>query len=108
MIKDGKENSRYLLMDMTRPPYDGMITAFTKLHTDKFANNKLTELPNIAMTRSIVKIVAHVGWIEEEAGRLTAGLANGTILEIHPYEELPRIYELLASPEWPQLEIDEI
>ena len=102
MIKDGKENSRYLLMDMTRPQYPGFETSFLTLHLNKFADNALTVLPNIAGTRSIIKVVAHVGWIEEEKGRLQAGMANGTILEIHPYEELPRIYDLLASPEWPQ------
>jgi len=104
VIKDGKENTRYLLMDMTKPQYPGFETAFLTLHLNKFADNALTVLPNIAGTRSIIKVVAHVGWIEEEAGRLTAGLASGVILEIHPYEELARIYELLASPEWPQEE----
>ncbi len=102
MIKDGKENARYLLMDMTKPQYQATENAFRKLHTDKFADNTLTVLPNIANTRAIIKVVAHVGWIEEERGRLQAGLASGLILEIHRYAQLPRIYELLASPEWPK------
>lgn len=105
MIKDGKDNARYLLMDMTHPAYNGTENSFRKLHTDKFANNTLTVLPNIAGTRSIIKIVAHVGWLDDEKGRLNGGLASGVILEIHPYAELPRIYELLASAEWPQAEI---
>ena len=102
MIKDGKENARYMLLDMTKPQYVATESAFLKLHTDKFANNTLTVLPNVANTRAIIKVVAHVGWIEQEKGRLTAGLASGLILEVHPYEELPRIYELLASAAWPQ------
>ena len=102
MIKDGKENARYMLLDMTKPQYVATERAFLKLHTDKFANNTLTVLPNIANTRSIIKVVAHVGWLEDERTFLQGGLASGVILEIHPYEELPRIYELLASPEWPQ------
>ena len=104
MIKDGKENSRYMLLDMTKPQYKATENAFRKLHTDKFADNTLTVLPNVANTRAIIKVVAHVGWIEEERGRLQAGLASGLILEIHRYAQLPRIYELLASPEWPQEE----
>ncbi len=104
MIKDGKENARYLVMDMTSPQYTAFEARFLKLHTDKFANNTLTVLPNIANTRAIIKVVAHVGWLEEERGRLQAGLASGVILEIHRYAQLPRIYELLASPEWPQEE----
>ena len=102
MIKDGKENARYMLLDMTKPQYIATERAFLKLHTDKFANNKLTVLSNVANTRAIIKVVAHVGWLNDERGRLTAGLASGLILEIHPYEELPRIYELLASAAWPQ------
>ncbi len=102
MIKDGKENARYMLLDMTKPQYQATENAFRKLHTDKFTNNTLTVLPNLANTRAIIKVVAHVGWIEEERGRLQAGLVSGLILEIHRYAQLPRIYELLASPEWPQ------
>ena len=102
MIKDGKENARYMLLDMTKPQYVATERAFLKLHTDKFSNNKLTVLPNVANTRAIIKVVAHVGWIDDEQGRLTAGLASGLILEIHSYEGLPRIYELLGSAAWPQ------
>ncbi|KKK78888.1 hypothetical protein LCGC14_2839030 [marine sediment metagenome] len=102
MIKDGNENKRYMLLDMTKPQYSATERAFLKLHTDKFANNTLTVLPNVGNTRAIIKVVAHVGWLEDEQSRLTAGLASGLILEVHPYEELPRIYELLASAEWPQ------
>ena len=102
VTRDGKENARYLLMDMTKSQYSAFEARFLKLHTDKFANNILTVLPNIAGTRSIIKVLAHVGWLDDEQSFLQGGLASGVILEIHPYEELPRIYELLASPEWPQ------
>ena len=102
MIKDGNDNKRYLLMDMTKPQYLAFKARFLQLHLNKFADNALTVLPNIANTRSIIKVVAHVGWLDDERGFLEGGLASGVILEIHPYEELPRIYELLASAQWPR------
>ena len=102
VTRDGKENARYLLMDMTKPQYPAFEARFLQLHLNKFADNALTVLPNIANTRSIIKVVAHVGWLDDEQGFLQGGLASGVILELHPYEELPRIYELLASAEWPQ------
>ena len=99
---DGKTNIRYLLLNMTHPSYNGMITSFTNMHTAKEAGNTLTVLPNIANTQAVVKVVAHVGWIQEEDGRLEAGLINGSIIAVHPYEELNQVHAYLASNEWPQ------
>ena len=99
---DGKSNIRYLLLDMLKPSYNGIITAFTALHVAKEAGNKLTVIPNIANTRAIVKVVAHVGWIQEENDRMNTAIGNGLILEVHPYEELDQVHAYLASNEWPQ------
>lgn len=93
---DGKPNIRYLLLDMNHPSYTGLINRFTQLHENKEPGNKLTVLPNVFDTRAIVKVVAHVGWIQEENLNLPA------ILEIHPYEEINVIHDYLRSTDWPQ------
>lgn len=102
MIKDGKDNTRYLLLDMKHTDYATIITRLLKLHTNKEAGNKLTVLPNTARTRAIVKVVAHVGWLEDEKTRLDTAKADGLIINSYIYKELSNIYTLLASKEWPQ------
>jgi len=101
-MEDGIENIRYILMNMMHPNYDVAIEEFTKLHTDKQAGNKLTVLPNIANTRSVVKVVAHVGWIEENRTRLQNAINSGLIIRQRDYTALPEVLALLASPDWPQ------
>ena len=95
-MRDGIENIRYLLLDMTHPSYTGLINRFTQLHANKEAGNTLTVLPNVANTQAVVKVVAHVGWIQEENLNVPA------ILEIHPYEEINIIHDYLRSTDWPE------
>lgn len=103
-MKDGNENKRYLLVDATHPAYNGLVESFRALHTAKEAGNTLPIRPNTAGTEAIVKVVAHVGWVEEEAGRINAGLVSGVILAVYTYDELPEVTALLGSAAWPQEE----
>lgn len=101
-MKDGKANIRYILMDMTHRSYAGTIEVFTKMHTNKQAGNILTVIPNSANIKSLVKVVGHVGWLEDEAGRLTDGLASGLMVSVYDYDSLGQVQIMLASSAWPQ------
>ena len=104
-MKDGTENIRYLLMDMTHPDYKKAITEFKKLHTDKEEGNTLTVLPNKAKTKAIVKVVAHVGWIQDHKTKLQNAVSSGLIIKSRDYSGLPQVKALLASNKWPKEEI---
>lgn len=102
VIKDGKDNIRYLVVDMHALNYAPLVSWYTLLHTRKESGNKLTVIPNIAKTEAIVKIVAHVGWLEEEAETLSLGIDIGLITHIYTYSQLNHIYDLLRSVAWPE------
>jgi len=99
---DGKTNIRYLLLSMDEPTYTGLVNRFKNIHTQKEAGNTLTVRPNIAGTQAIVKVVGHVGWLDDEAGTMANGQASGAIAEIYTYDDLPTVRSLLGSDAWPQ------
>lgn len=82
--------------------YADTITAFRTIHTNKESGNTLTVLPNNANTQAIVKVVGHIGWLEDESKRLTDGLASGLMVNIYDYDNLDSVHVLLASAVWPQ------
>jgi hypothetical protein len=114
MAIDGKSNRRYLVMNMTHDSYAAKIAHYTKLHTDKQAGNKLTVLPNIAGTQSIVKVVARPGWVDDDLFDelqvlpLTKGVdeASRLYINVYTYDDLAEVHALLASSDWPQAEIE--
>ena len=99
-MKDGKENIRYILLDATHAKYDALITKFTKLHTDKESGNKLTVIMRNDNKRALVKVVGHVGWIQDLKARMDADRLSGLILKVRNYNALPQVTELLARPAW--------
>jgi len=99
-VRDGRSNIRYILMDMTHPAYFGAIKKFTAMHVAKEAGNKLTVLPNLAGTQAIVKVVAQVGWAQNEHGYLRGGKASGLIIKVMSYSDLLEVHDYLRSPEW--------
>ncbi len=128
-IRDGKANIRYLVMDMTHGDYKDTVDAFRSIHAmkaiaelikaasdseqDPFEMGTLpdvltvvlTILPNNANTQAIVKVVGHVGWLEDKATMMSNGLTSGLMLNVYDYDDLPNIHALLASSDWPQ-EVD--
>ncbi len=114
METDGKTNIRYILADMTHVDYGDMITAFITIHIDKNLDQNpdkvtdedtvLTILPNTAETQAIVKVVGHVGWLNDEDTRMTDGLSSGLFLNIYTYDDLPSVHAIISSRDWPSQE----
>ena len=104
---DGKTNIRYLHMNMEDDDYEDAVAHYLAMHMAKDANNKLTVLPNIEETESIVKVVAHVGWIAEEQTAMDDGIESGLYINIYDYEDLPAVLALLRSVAWPQPDEDD-
>lgn len=99
-VDDGTDNIRYLFMDTTKLSYGGMITALQNMHKAKEEGNTLTVIYRLDGLQSLVKVVGHVGWLEDFNDFLNGGIANGSIISINTYNNLSQVTEILATTEW--------
>lgn len=106
-MKDGIDNIRYLLMDITAPDYQSLVDRFEYLHDKKQKGNPVTKRECINPDHRIVKVCADIGWLETERSLMdTSKLdSSGAILAIYEYKDLVIVNSLKKSGEPPTAEV---